>query len=118
VSTHNVWVEANFKEVQLAHMHPGQMATVVIDALPGRGFTAKVSSLSPGTGSEFSALPAENATGNWVKVVQRVPVRLQLDDTDIASQLQSGLSAVVTVDTQYHRHLFGPGTTDHTNAER
>lgn len=118
VSIHNVWIEANFKEVQLAHMHAGQTATVVIDALPGRNFTAKVSSLSPGTGSEFSALPAENATGNWVKVVQRVPVRLQLDDADVTSQLQSGLSAVVTVDTQYHRHLFGPGTTDRTNAER
>jgi membrane fusion protein (multidrug efflux system) len=107
VSSHNVWVEANFKEVQLTHMHPGQSATVVIDALPGRKFTAKVSSLSPGTGSEFSALPAENATGNWVKVVQRVPVRLQLDDEQVASQLQSGLSAVVTVDTEFHRHLFG-----------
>jgi membrane fusion protein (multidrug efflux system) len=107
VSTHNIWVEANFKEVQLAHMHPGQKATVAIDALPGRKLTATVTSLSPGTGSEFSALPAENATGNWVKVVQRVPVRLQLDDAQVESQLQSGLSAVVTVDTQFHRGLFG-----------
>ena len=107
VSTHDVWIEANFKEVQLTHMHPGQTATVVIDALPGQKFTAKVSSLSPGTGSEFSALPAENATGNWVKVVQRVPVRLQLEDMQIASRLQSGLSAVVTVDTQFHRNIFG-----------
>jgi len=113
VSTHNVWVEANFKEVQLTHMRTGQKATVAVDALPGRKLTATVTSLSPGTGSEFSALPAENATGNWVKVVQRVPVRLQLDDERIASQLQSGLSAVVTVDTQFHRSLFGSdGTAD------
>lgn len=107
VSTDNVWIEANFKEVQLAHMRPGQSAEVEIDALPGRKFEAKIVSLSPGTGSEFSVLPAENATGNWVKVVQRVPVRLQLQDAQIARELQSGLSAVVSVDTQFHRHLFG-----------
>jgi membrane fusion protein (multidrug efflux system) len=107
VSTHNVWVEANFKEVQLAHMRPGQSAEVTIDALAGRKFKAKVASLSPGTGSEFSALPAENATGNWVKVVQRVPVRLQLEDGQITSPLQSGLSAIVSVDTQFSRRLFG-----------
>jgi membrane fusion protein (multidrug efflux system) len=111
VSTNNVWVEANFKEVQLAHMHPGQHAEVTIDALSGRTFKATLTSLSPGTGSEFSALPAENATGNWVKVVQRIPVRLQLQDADIDNQLQSGLSAVVTVDTEYHRGLFGSHTT-------
>ena len=110
MSSSNVWVEANFKEVQLAHMHPGQAATVEIDAVPGRKFPAKVVSLSPGTGSEFSVLPAENATGNWVKVVQRVPVRLQLEDAQMARELQSGLSAVVTVDTQHHRHLFGAAT--------
>ncbi len=107
VSTDNMWVEANFKEVQLAHMRPGQTAEVEIDALPGRTFEAKVVSLSPGTGSEFSVLPAENATGNWVKVVQRVPVRLQLQDERITRELQSGLSAIVTVDTQFQHHLFG-----------
>jgi membrane fusion protein, multidrug efflux system len=110
VSTNNVWVEANFKEVQLAHMRPGQTAEVTIDALAGRTFKATVASVSPGTGSEFSALPAENATGNWVKVVQRIPVRLQLVDAQITSQLQSGLSAVVTVDTEFHRGLFGADT--------
>ena len=107
VSRDNVWVEANFKEVQLAHMRPGQTAEVVIDALPGRKFTAKVTSLSRGTGSEFSVLPAENATGNWVKVVQRVPVRLEIDGLDDSLALQSGLSAQVEVDTQYQHHLFG-----------
>lgn len=103
MSRDNVWVEANFKEVQLAHMHPGQAATVTIDAIPGRKFIAKVASVSPGTGSEFSALPAENATGNWVKVVQRIPVRLELEGLDAAAALQSGLSAQVEVDTRFQR---------------
>lgn len=109
VSTGHVWVEANFKEVQLAHMRPGQAAQVSIDALPGRDFTAKLVSVSPGTGSEFSALPAENATGNWVKVVQRVPVRFEIDNLQPAAALQSGLSAQVKVDTQHRRHWFGAG---------
>ncbi|HMK87631.1 MAG TPA: HlyD family secretion protein [Steroidobacteraceae bacterium] len=100
VSTHDVWIEANFKEVQLAHMQPGQTATVEIDRIPGRRFSARVTSVSPGTGSQFSMLPAENATGNWVKVVQRVPVRLQLTEVDPGLKWQAGLSANVTVDTR------------------
>lgn len=111
VSTRDVWIEANFKEVQLAHMRPDQSATVVIDALPDRKFTARVASLSPGTGSAFSALPAENATGNWVKVVQRVPVQLTIENLPPSTLLQSGLSATVEVDTQFHRHLFGRSDT-------
>ena len=105
VSNRDVWIEANFKEVQLAHMRPGQRAEISVDALSGRKLHATVASVSPGTGNEFSVLPAENATGNWVKVVQRVPVRLELDDPSI--RLQSGLSAQVEVDTRYERHLFG-----------
>jgi membrane fusion protein (multidrug efflux system) len=99
VSTRDVWIEANFKEVQLARMRPGQAATVAIDRYPGRQFLAKVTSVSPSTGSQFSLLPPENATGNWVKVVQRVPVRLQLVAVDAGFLLQAGLSADVTVDT-------------------
>jgi membrane fusion protein (multidrug efflux system) len=99
VSTRDVWIEANFKEVQLAQMRPGQAASVEIDRYPGRRFSAKVSSVSPSTGSQFSMLPPENATGNWVKVVQRVPVRLQLTQVDAGFLLQAGLSANVTVDT-------------------
>ena len=99
VSTRDVWIEANFKEVQLARMHPGQEATVEIDRYPGRRFSAAVTSVSPSTGSQFSMLPPENATGNWVKVVQRVPVRLQLSHDDKGFLLQAGLSANVTVDT-------------------
>ncbi|HEX4023121.1 MAG TPA: HlyD family secretion protein [Steroidobacteraceae bacterium] len=118
ISTTDVWVEANFKEDQLAHMRPGQPAEVTIDAYPGRRFKARVASLSPGTGATFSLLPPENATGNWVKVVQRVPVRLQLlPEPGEALPLDgslSGLSADVTVDTGYRRslaaHLFHGGT--------
>ena len=99
VSTGDVWIEANFKEVQLARMRPGQSATVKIDRYPGRTFSATVASVSPSTGSQFSLLPPENATGNWVKVVQRVPVRLELAHPDAEFPLQAGLSADVTVDT-------------------
>ncbi len=98
VATHDVWVEANFKENQLGRMHPGETARVVIDAFPGHTYKAVVASVSPGTGSVFSLLPAENATGNWVKVVQRLPVRLKFEDEVPA--LAAGLSATVTVDTQ------------------
>jgi membrane fusion protein, multidrug efflux system len=100
VSTGDVWIEANFKEVQLARMRPGQTATVKIDRYPGKAFSAKVTSVSPSTGSQFSLLPPENATGNWVKVVQRVPVRLQLTNVNAGFLLQAGLSADVTVDTR------------------
>jgi membrane fusion protein, multidrug efflux system len=100
VSTRDVWIEANFKEVQLARMRPGQVATVKIDRYPGTQFSAVVMSVSPSTGSQFSLLPPENATGNWVKVVQRVPVRLQLTHVDAGFLLQAGLSADVTVDTR------------------
>lgn len=98
VSTRNVWVEANFKEVQLTHMRVGQQARVRLDAYPGHDFRARVASVSPGTGSEFSLLPPENASGNWVKVVQRLPVRFELEEPLPAAR--SGLSAVVTVDTR------------------
>jgi membrane fusion protein (multidrug efflux system) len=117
VSGSDLWIEANFKEDQLAHMHAGQAATVEVDSYPGKTFEAHVTSLSPGTGSQFSALPAENATGNWVKVVQRLPVRLELERVDPAYPLHGGLSANVTVDTGYKRHL--PGTAPATaNARR
>jgi membrane fusion protein (multidrug efflux system) len=113
VSSQDRWIEANFKEDQLAHMQPGQSADVTVDAFPDRKFRAQVQSVSPGTGSQFSALPAENATGNWVKVVQRVPVRLTFQDLppDMALRLHSGLSANVTVDTRHHRWSFGSAET-------
>src|SRR4030095_15145081 len=101
VSTHDMWLEANFKEDQMSHMRAGQTAHIKIDSYPGRMFTGRVASVSPGTGSQFSMLPPENATGNWVKVVQRLPVRVELDEHAAAYPLHAGLSAVVDVDTGY-----------------
>jgi len=108
VSDRDVWVEANFKEDQLTHMRVGQSARIKIDAYPGNPLMARVVSLSPGTGAQFSVLPPENATGNWVKVVQRLPVRLEF--TASTPPLRSGLSAVVDVDTGMQRHLFSGAT--------
>lgn len=102
-SGNDIWIEANFKETELTHMRPGQTATVEIDAYPEREFHGHVESFSSGTGSSFSLLPPENATGNWVKVVQRLPVRIRIDDLDLTHPLPSGLSAVVKVDTGYSR---------------
>ncbi len=99
VETGEAWVDANFKETQLADLAPGQKAEVEFDAAPGRTFTGTVEAIGAGTGAEFSLLPAQNATGNWVKVTQRVPVRIKLDDPAGAAVLASGLSAEVTVDT-------------------
>jgi membrane fusion protein, multidrug efflux system len=107
MSADRVWVEANFKETELTHMRPGQAATVEVDTYPGIVFQAKVESLSPGTGLTFSLLPAENATGNWVKVVQRLPVRVSIDRFDPDAPLHAGLSATVEVDTGYDRPLLG-----------
>ncbi len=103
----DTWIEANFKEDQLTHMRVGQPVEVRIDSYPGKKFQGTVASVSPGTGSQFSLLPAENATGNWVKVVQRLPVRIELRDADPDFPLHGGLSAMVNVDTQHERHLFG-----------
>lgn len=104
------WVEANFKENQLRYMRVGQPATVKVDAYPDVGLKARIASFSPGTGNSFSLLPAENATGNWVKVVQRLPVEIELIDPPAGLPLHAGLSATVEVDTGHRRHLFGADT--------
>ena len=93
------WVEANFKETDLEFMRIGQRAAVRLDAYPDTEIIGRVASIGAGTGSEFSVLPAQNATGNWVKVVQRVPVRIALPDETVGVPLIAGLSATVTVDT-------------------
>jgi len=101
IPAHGLWVDANFKEDQLARMRPGQAATIVADVLPGKVFHGHVQSLAPGTGSVFSVIPPENATGNFTKIVQRVPVRIALDDGDATlGQLRPGLSTTVSVDTR------------------
>lgn len=94
-------IDANFKETDLADMRVGQPVTVKLDAYPGLKLKGHVESIGAGTGSEFSVLPAQNATGNWVKIVQRVPVRIAIDSTS-ARPLIAGLSAVVTVDVRKH----------------
>lgn len=95
-----VWVEANFKETQLAGMRPGQKATLKVDAYPGQIFTGTVESISPGTGSVFSLLPPENATGNFVKIVQRVPVKIVFDTPERSGLvLRPGMSVIATVAT-------------------
>jgi membrane fusion protein (multidrug efflux system) len=104
------WVQANFKEDQLRYMRLGQPATITVDAFPDLVLHGHVESFSPGTGSSFSVLPAENATGNWVKVVQRLPAQIAIDDAPGDLPLSAGLSVDVTVDTGHRRHLFGPDT--------
>ncbi len=99
VETGDYWIEANFKETQLAGITPGQHAEVTFDAFPDRHLTATVETIGAGTGAEFALLPAQNATGNWVKVTQRIPVRLRLDAGSEVAGLRSGLSAEVSVDT-------------------
>ena len=96
VGERNSWVEANFKERDLERMVPGQRAKIEIDAYPGQDFAGHVVSVGAGTGAEFSILPAQNANGNWVKVVQRVPVRIAFDRTP-GRPMIAGLSTDVTV---------------------
>ncbi|WP_216856736.1 HlyD family secretion protein [Acidisoma sp. S159] len=107
LSSRRIWIEANFRETDLTHMRPGETATIAVDAYPDRSFKAHVVSMSPGTGSEFAVLPPENATGNWVKVVQRLPIRLELDAVDPNQPLFSGISVTASVDTNHRNSLMG-----------
>jgi membrane fusion protein (multidrug efflux system) len=107
VSRQDVWIEANLKETDLTYVKPGQKAEVSIDTYPGRTFTAVVDSIGMATGAEFSVLPAQNASGNWVKVVQRIPVRLRVVDAPDDAILRAGMSAVVEIDTGHSRSLLG-----------
>ena len=94
-----VWITANFKETQIQHMQPGQQVQVSLDAFPDQTFTGVIDSLSPASGAKFSLLPAENATGNFTKIVQRIPVRIRLDLSEAQARVVPGLSAVVKVNT-------------------
>jgi membrane fusion protein (multidrug efflux system) len=97
VHSKTAWVEANFKEKDLARMAPGQHATIEVDAYGGEKFEGHVQSIGAGTGSQFSLLPAQNANGNWVKVTQRVPVRIAFDGTPSRPMI-AGLSVTASVD--------------------
>jgi membrane fusion protein (multidrug efflux system) len=116
MSNTRVWIEGNFKETDLTHMRVGQTATVDVDTYPDVTFQARVESLSPGTGSSFSLLPPENATGNWVKVVQRLPVRFELINPNPEYPLHTGLSATVEVDTGFKRKLLSMFSSDESQS--
>ena len=100
VRSATTYVEANYKETDLANMYVGQPVEITIDAYPGLTLHGRVASIGAGTGSQFSVLPAQNASGNWVKVRQRVPVRISIDSNPSGRPLLAGLSADVTVDTR------------------
>ncbi len=101
VGTGNVWVEANFKETALTRMHRGQSVAIAVDTYPDHELRGTVASVAQASGSEFSVLPAQNASGNWVKVVQRIPVRIRVDSPLNGVVLRAGMSASVEVDTGY-----------------
>ena len=96
----NPWVEANFKETQVAHIHPGQKASLTVDAIPGKTFSGRVISIAPASGRQFALLPADNATGNFTKIVQRLPVRIEFEKESVkgyADRLAPGLSVVASI---------------------
>ena len=105
VSTTNMWVEASPKETELTYVRTGQPATVTVDTYPGVEWKGVVDSLSPASGSSFSLLPAQNTTGNWVKVVQRIPLRVRIEDMQGKPPLRVGMSVAVDVDTGHARGL-------------
>jgi membrane fusion protein (multidrug efflux system) len=105
VEAGSLYIEANFKETDLTDLTVGQAATVTADAYPGRVWQATLGSIGPGTGSEYSVLPPQNAAGNWVKIVQRVPVRFKLAPGEGAGELRAGMSVVIEVDTGHRRGL-------------
>ncbi|HEY8127453.1 MAG TPA: HlyD family secretion protein, partial [Hyphomicrobium sp.] len=119
VSTDHVWVQASPKETELTSVEPGQKVTVTVDTYPGQKWTGTVESISPASASSFSLLPAENTSGNWVKVVQRIPMRIRVENEPGRPQLRVGMSVEVNVDTGHPRgfptfltDLFGSSGAD------
>jgi membrane fusion protein (multidrug efflux system) len=109
VSDENLWVAASPKETELTHMRPGQPVEISVDSYPGVEWHGTVESISPASGSSFSLLPAQNTTGNWVKVVQRIPVRISIDDAGQKPPLRTGMSVEARIDTGQARgmpHMF------------
>lgn len=103
VSTEHVWVEANPKETELTWVKPGDKVDVSVDTYPGRIWKGEVESIAPNSGSEFSVLPAQNTSGNWVKVVQRIPVRIHVDRKPGDPELRAGMSVEAEIDTGHRR---------------
>jgi len=110
VDTDHIWIDANPKETELTYVRPGQPVTVVVDTYPEALWHGTVESISPAASQEFSLLPAQNTSGNWVKVVQRVPMRVRVDLSDKANPpLRAGMSVEINVDTKHARgfpHLW------------
>jgi membrane fusion protein (multidrug efflux system) len=107
VSTDHVWVQASPKETELTYVKPGQKVTVEVDTFPGQRWVGTVESISPASASSFSLLPAENTSGNWVKVVQRIPMRVSVSNAPGKPPLRVGMSVEVNVDTGHERGLPG-----------
>jgi membrane fusion protein (multidrug efflux system) len=105
VGSDRLWVEANVKETDLTWVRPGQPATITVDAYPRQEWRGLVDTISPATGAEFSILPPQNATGNWVKIVQRVPVRISIQPDSDAPLLRAGLSAEIAIDTGHEAEM-------------
>jgi membrane fusion protein, multidrug efflux system len=103
VSTERTWIEANPKETELTHVKPGDQVDVTVDTYPGRHWNCRVESIAPNSGSEFSVLPAQNTSGNWVKVVQRIPVRIACDRKADDPELRAGMSVIADIDTGHRR---------------
>lgn len=108
VASQALWIEANFNEIDLTHVQPEQAVDISIDMYPGQHWQGRVASISPASGAEFSILPPQNASGNWVKVVQRIPVRIELDSQaaagdKLARVLRAGMSTQVSIDTGKNR---------------
>jgi membrane fusion protein, multidrug efflux system len=119
VSTDHVWVQASPKETELTYVKPGQKVTVEVDTFPGQRWAGTVESISPASASSFSLLPAENTSGNWVKVVQRIPMRVRVNNAPGKPALRVGMSVEVSVDTGHERglpsfitDLFGPSDSE------
>lgn len=105
VSNERLWIEANPKETELTHVKAGDPVHVTVDTYPNHAWTGRVESIAPNSGSEFSVLPAQNTSGNWVKVVQRIPVRIQIERHPGEPELRAGMSVEATIDTGHRRTL-------------
>jgi membrane fusion protein, multidrug efflux system len=105
IADHGLWVDANPKESDLTYVRTGLAATITVDTFPDRSWRGKVGAIAPGTGAQFAILPPQNASGNWVKVVQRVPLRIEFDPDQDTTDLRAGMSAYISIDTGRVRTL-------------
>ena len=121
IGTDNVWVDANPKETDLTFVRPGQPVSITVDAFPSRAWRGTVAAISPGTGAQFAILPPQNAAGNWIKIVQRVPLRIEFEAGQDLRRLRSGMSASVEIDTGRRgrlARLLGSSAVAHQDPEQ